>query len=162
VGDHGTAIANRDDLAFGLWKILRKERYELLTIGWHRKSYLWSKPSPYFRGGSNIKSGLIDLMKTSLMTFGIAMTIMALPVLAQSISPFQPEELKAINEQPLVPPQGVMGNPKPASPETAPRKVIIGPNYTTDQPGEAEAKALGEDSAQPLNPREGLITIPFN
>jgi len=50
-------------------------------------------------------------MKTSLMILGIAMTIMALPVLAQSVFPFQPEELKAINEQPLVPPQGVMGKP---------------------------------------------------
>jgi hypothetical protein len=124
--------------------------------------YLWSKSSLYFRGGSNTKSGLIDLIKTSLMILGIAMTIMALPVLAQSVSPFQPEELKAINEQPLVPPQGVMGKPKPASPETAPRKVIIGPNYTTDQPGEAEAKALEQNSAEPYNPREGLITIPFN
>jgi hypothetical protein len=38
VSDHGTAIADRDDLAFGLWKILRKERNDLLTIGWHRKS----------------------------------------------------------------------------------------------------------------------------
>jgi flagellar motor protein MotB len=116
----------------------------------------------YFRGGRGIKSGLILPMKTYLMTFGIVTTIMAMPVLAQSISPFQPEELKAINEQPLVPPQGVMGKPKPPAPESAPKRVIIGPNYTTDQPGEAEAKALGEDSAQPLNPREGLITIPFN
>jgi hypothetical protein len=55
-----------------------------------------------------------------------------------------------------------MGKPKPVSPETAPRKVIIGPNYTTDQPGEAEAKALEQNSAEPYNPREGLITIPFN
>jgi hypothetical protein len=39
-------------------------------------------------------------MKTYLMTFGIVTTIMAMPVLAQSISPFQPEELKAINQQP--------------------------------------------------------------
>ena len=54
-----------------------------------------------------------------------------------------------------------MGKSKPPAPESAPKKVIIGPNYTSDQPGEAEAKALGEDSAQPLNPREGLITIPF-
>ena len=35
VGDHGTAIADRDDLTFGLRKILRKEGCELLTIGWH-------------------------------------------------------------------------------------------------------------------------------
>jgi len=95
------------------------------------------------------------------MTFGIVTTIMALLVLDQSISSLQPEELRAINEQPLVPPQGVMGKPKPTAPESAPKRVIIGPNYTADQPGEAEAKALGEDSAQPLNPREGLITIPF-
>jgi hypothetical protein len=54
-----------------------------------------------------------------------------------------------------------MGKPKPLAPESAPKKVIIGSNYTSDQPGETKAKALGEDSAQPLNPREGLITIPF-
>ena len=47
-----------------------------------------------------------------------------------------------------------MGKPKPLAPESAPKRVIIGPNYTTDRPGEAEAKALGEDSAQPLNPRK--------
>ena len=64
------------------------------------------------------------------MTFGIVTTIMAMPVLAQSISPFQPEELKAINQQPLVPPQGVMGKPKPPVPESTPKKIIIGPNYT--------------------------------
>ena len=32
------------------------------------------------------------------MTFGNVTTIIAMPVLAQSISSFQPEELKAINE----------------------------------------------------------------
>ena len=83
-------------------------------------------------------------------------------LLAQGLSPLQPNELKAINEQPLVPPQRVMGDPKPLPPETAPKKIIIGPNYQSDRPGEAEAKSLEENSAQPLNPREGLITIPFN
>jgi hypothetical protein len=68
VSNYGTAIADRDDLAFGLWKILRKEGCELLTIGWHRKSYLWSKPSLYFRGGSNIKSGLIDFLNGEFLT----------------------------------------------------------------------------------------------
>ncbi len=78
------------------------------------------------------------------------------------VSPLQPNELKAINEQPLVPPQGVMGKPKPLPPETAPRGIIFGPNYQSDTRGEAEAKSLEENSAQPMNPREGLITIPFN
>lgn len=82
--------------------------------------------------------------------------------LAQNASPLQPDELKAINEQPLVPPQGVMGKPKPLPPETAPKSIIIGPDYQSDTRGEAEAKSLEDNSAQPLNPREGLITIPFN
>jgi hypothetical protein len=81
---------------------------------------------------------------------------------AQGIAPLQPNELKAINEQPLVPPQGVLGKPKPVQPESAPRNIIIGPHYQTDPAGEAEAKSLEDNSAQPLNPREGLITIPFN
>ena len=71
-------------------------------------------------------------MKISLMTFGIVTTIMALPVLDQSISSLQPEALRAINEQPLLPAQGVMGKPKPLALEIAPNRVIIGPNYTTD------------------------------
>lgn len=78
------------------------------------------------------------------------------------VSPLQPNELKAINEQPLVPPQSVMGKPKPLPPETAPQRIIIGPNYQSDTRGEAEAKSLEENSVQPMNPREGLITIPFN
>jgi len=81
---------------------------------------------------------------------------------AQGLSPLGPDELKSINQQPLVPPQRVMGDPKPLPPETAPRKVIIGPDYQSDRPGEAEAKSLEDNSAQPLNPSEGLITIPFN
>ena len=98
MGDHGTAIADRDDLTFGLRKILRKERYELLTTGWHLKPLSMAKCIHYFRGGRGIKSGLILSMRTYLMTFGNVTTIIAMPVLAQSISPFQPEELKAINE----------------------------------------------------------------
>jgi hypothetical protein len=78
------------------------------------------------------------------------------------VSPLQPNELKAINEQPLVPPQGVMGKPNPLPPETAPQGIIIGPNYQSDTRGEAEAKSLEDNSAQSMNPREGLITIPFN
>ncbi len=95
----------------------------------------------------------------------IVLAVLSTPsasLLAQGLSPLQPNELKAINEQPLVPPQRVMGDPKPLPPETAPKKIIIGPNYQSDQPGEAEAKSLEDNSAQPLNPREGLITIPFN
>jgi hypothetical protein len=78
------------------------------------------------------------------------------------IAPLQPNELEAINKQPLVPPQGVMGKPKPLPPETAPQGIIFGPNYQSDTRGEAEAKSLEDNSAQPMNPREGLITIPFN
>lgn len=100
-------------------------------------------------------------MKTHLISIGFVTACLALPLFAQTGSPFQPEELKAINEQPLVPPQGVLDKPKPSTPETAPKRIIIGPNYTSDQQGEAEAKALEEDSAQPMSPREGLITIPF-
>lgn len=100
-------------------------------------------------------------MKIYLISIGSAAACLAMPLFAQTSSPFQPQELKAINEQPLVPPQGVLDKPKPPAPETAPKKIIIGPNYTTDQRGEAEAKALEEDSAQPMSPREGLITIPF-
>lgn len=81
--------------------------------------------------------------------------------LAQGVSPLGPNDLKAINEQPLVPPQGVMGKPKPLPPETAPKSIIIGPNYQSDPRGESEAKSLEDNSAAPLNPREGLITIPF-
>ena len=55
-----------------------------------------------------------------------------------------------------------MGKPKPLPPETAQPGIIFGPNYQSDQRGEAEAKSLEENSVQPMNPREGLITIPFN
>ncbi len=100
-------------------------------------------------------------MKTHLISIGSVVAFLALPLFAQTSSPFQPQELKAINEQPLVPPQGVLDKPKPSAPETAPKRIIKGPNYISDQRGEAETKALEEDSAQPMSPREGLITIPF-
>ncbi len=108
-----------------------------------------------------LKEWFNSLMKTHLISIGSVAACLALPLFAQTSSPFQPQELKAINEQPLVPPQGVLDKPKPSAPETAPKRIIIGPNYTSDQRGEAEAKALEEDSAQPMSPREGLITIPF-
>ena len=85
----------------------------------------------------------------------IVLAVLGIPsasLLAQGLSPLQPNELKAINEQPLVPPQRVMGDSKPLPPESAPKKVIIGPNYQSDRPGEAEAKSLEDNSAQPLNP----------
>lgn len=99
-------------------------------------------------------------MRISLASLLISVATANLAV--AQVSPLQPNELKAINEQPLVPPQGVMGKPKPLPPETAQPGIIFGPNYQSDQRGEAEAKSLEENSVQPMNPREGLITIPFN
>ena len=61
------------------------------------------------------------------MTFGIVKTIMALPVFDQSIISLQPEELRAFNEQPLLPAQGVMGKPKSLALEIAPNIIILDP-----------------------------------
>jgi len=101
-------------------------------------------------------------MRHSISFSCLLLTLATANLAVAQISPLQPNELKAINEQPLVPPQGVMGKPKPLPLETAPQGIIIGPNYQSDTRGEAEAKSLEDNSAQPMNPREGLITIPFN
>jgi hypothetical protein len=101
-------------------------------------------------------------MRISISISYLFMSVVTANLALAQISPLQPNELEAINKQPLVPPQGVMGKPKPLPPETAPQGIIVGPNYQSDTRGEAEAKSLEDNSAQPMNPREGLITIPFN
>ncbi len=101
-------------------------------------------------------------MRTLISIAYLLISVAIANVAVAQIAPLQPNELEAINKQPLVPPQGVMGKPKPLPPETAPQGIIIGPDYQSDTRGEAEAKSLEDNSAQPMNPREGLITIPFN
>ncbi len=101
-------------------------------------------------------------MRTPISIFYLLISVAIANVAVAQIAPLQPNELEAINKQPLVPQQGVMGKPKPLPPETAPQGIIVGPDYQSDTRGEAEAKSLEDNSAQPMNPREGLITIPFN
>jgi hypothetical protein len=90
-------------------------------------------------------------------------------ILAQTNLGLDQKEINLINDQPILEVQGVEGvrraqeepTEAPDAVSTPKKGIIFGPQYYSPSQGEQEAQAIGAESAEPFNPRESLITIPF-